>query len=171
MSKKYQNPVKGHVPCPVCQSESTVHQVGEGKLIATGEPPKNARNIGLKYYHCPKCGNSPASKSVTEYIDSAMNLEVVDGGDLVTEEEALTELLDSVTVTEQPETAEVNNGEVSSTDVTESKKGEETEKKPFNPLFKRVLIGLLVLLALLWAFRKLMPKQVDAEGGEDVATA
>ncbi len=37
---KVENPVRGYVSCPVCQSVSTVHQCGEGKLIATGETPK-----------------------------------------------------------------------------------------------------------------------------------
>ncbi len=42
MSKAFANPVRGAVRCPVCSSLSTVHQVGEGKLIAEGEPPKTA---------------------------------------------------------------------------------------------------------------------------------
>ena len=33
---KHPNPIRGHVSCPVCQSPSTVHRVGEGKLIAEG---------------------------------------------------------------------------------------------------------------------------------------
>lgn len=64
---KQPNPVRGYVPCPVCASISTAHQVGEGKLIAEGEPPKNSRNLGLFYYRCPQCGNSSMSKSVNAY--------------------------------------------------------------------------------------------------------
>ena len=64
---KTPNPSKGFVPCPVCQTPSTVHMVGEGRLIETGEPPKNGRNLGLHYYRCPKCGNSSMSKSVSQY--------------------------------------------------------------------------------------------------------
>lgn len=37
---KYENPVRGYISCPVCQSAATTHQVGEGQLIASGEPPK-----------------------------------------------------------------------------------------------------------------------------------
>ncbi|MCL9777062.1 hypothetical protein [Vibrio methylphosphonaticus] len=66
---KVPNPVRGYVTCPVCSSGSTVHIVGEGKLITHGEPPKNTRNAGLKYYRCPECGNSPMSKSVHSYIE------------------------------------------------------------------------------------------------------
>ena len=65
---KYENPVRGYIACPVCQSAATTHQVGEGQLIASGEPPKNSRNIGLMYYRCPECGNSSNSKKVTEFI-------------------------------------------------------------------------------------------------------
>ncbi|MCF9512982.1 hypothetical protein J8A90_23475, partial [Vibrio parahaemolyticus] len=47
---KHPNPIRGHVSCPVCHTASTVHRVGEGKLIAEGEPTKNGRNLGLLYY-------------------------------------------------------------------------------------------------------------------------
>ena len=73
---KTPNPSKGFVPCPVCQTPSTVHMVGEGRLIETGEPPKNGRNLGLHYYRCPKCGNSSMSKSVSQYcIDHLVSTE------------------------------------------------------------------------------------------------
>ncbi|MEZ9126176.1 hypothetical protein AB4145_06195, partial [Vibrio splendidus] len=65
---EHKNPIRGYLSCPVCQSVASAHQVGEGKLIATGEPPKNSRNIGLMYYRCPKCGNSSHSHEVTKFI-------------------------------------------------------------------------------------------------------
>ncbi|MEZ9440348.1 hypothetical protein [Vibrio atlanticus] len=66
---KFQNPVRGYVPCSTCPQTATVHQIGEGKLIAEGEPPKNGRNLGLLYYRCPTCGNSSMSKGVNQYIE------------------------------------------------------------------------------------------------------
>ncbi len=55
---KHPNPIRGHVSCPVCSSHATVHRVGEGKLIAEGEPTKNGRNLGLLYYKCPSCNKA-----------------------------------------------------------------------------------------------------------------
>nr|WP_198557162.1 hypothetical protein [Enterovibrio nigricans] len=52
MSNQYPNPVRGYVPCAHCGSTATVHCIGEGKLIATGETPKNKRNVGKQYYRC-----------------------------------------------------------------------------------------------------------------------
>ncbi|MGF1747727.1 hypothetical protein [Vibrio cionasavignyae] len=69
---KVPNPVRGYVTCPVCSDTATVHMIGEGRLIAEGEPPKNPRNLGLLYYRCPNCGNSQMSKSVNQYIDDHM---------------------------------------------------------------------------------------------------
>ncbi|MDF4400790.1 hypothetical protein P3406_23890, partial [Vibrio parahaemolyticus] len=69
---KHPNPIRGHVSCPVCHTASTVHRVGEGKLIAEGEPTKNGRNLGLLYYKCPNCGNSPMSKSINAFVESNM---------------------------------------------------------------------------------------------------
>ncbi|MCG3758855.1 hypothetical protein EXA21_04700 [Vibrio cincinnatiensis] len=52
------NPIKGYVCChmPDCGAVSTVHAVGEHKIITAGEPPKNKRNVGRLYYNCPNCG-------------------------------------------------------------------------------------------------------------------
>ncbi|MDF4750969.1 hypothetical protein P3542_24395, partial [Vibrio parahaemolyticus] len=83
---KHPNPIRGHVSCPVCQSPSTVHRVGEGKLIAEGEPTKNGRNLGLLYYKCPSCGNSPMSKSINAFVESNMvdSVEQLEVSDAVT---------------------------------------------------------------------------------------
>ncbi|WP_159657178.1 hypothetical protein [Vibrio atypicus] len=165
---KYPNPVRGYVSCPVCASASTVHQVGEGRLIELGEPPKNARNLGLKYYKCPECGNSSISKRIDDYITKngvteeselkaliAEPLEVLG----VTESSAL-ETVESV----EPELiAEPSDDKVGSTALTES---ETEDKAPVSTsffTFKRVLTALGVLIALLWAFRLLMPKPQSEE--------
>ncbi|WP_143698094.1 hypothetical protein [Vibrio sp. qd031] len=52
------NPIKGYIKCtmPDCDQVGTVHAVGEHKIIETGEPPKNKRNIGRLYFNCPTCG-------------------------------------------------------------------------------------------------------------------
>ncbi|MGI2788774.1 hypothetical protein [Vibrio fluvialis] len=160
---KHPNPVRGFVPCPVCQTVSTVHQVGEGKLMAEGEPPKNGRNLGLKYYRCSRCGNSSMSKSVNEYVENHM---AEHESDLLT-----TVVDDALTVesVEQVVPVEVSQGKVDSTELTEpeSKKTPVTQKPFFT--VKRVLMVLGVLLALLWAVRMLMPKPELKEAG-NVAT-
>ncbi|HDM8070791.1 hypothetical protein [Vibrio harveyi] len=69
---KTPNPTRGYVPCPVCSRISTVHMVGEGKMIDTGETVKNGRNLGLLYYKCPSCGNSSMSKTVSDYCTEHM---------------------------------------------------------------------------------------------------
>ncbi|MCC5486520.1 hypothetical protein AB6E94_24685 [Vibrio lentus] len=69
---KTPNPTRGYVSCPVCSRASTVHMVGEGKLIDTGETVKNGRNLGLLYYKCPSCGNSSMSKTVSDYCSEHM---------------------------------------------------------------------------------------------------
>ncbi|QIA63328.1 hypothetical protein GT360_07260 [Vibrio astriarenae] len=52
------NPVKGFIRChmPDCGCISTVHAVGEHKILTVGEPPKNQRNTGRLYFNCPNCG-------------------------------------------------------------------------------------------------------------------
>lgn len=52
------NPIKGFIHChmPDCGCVSTVHAVGEHKILTTGEPPKNQRNTGRLYFNCPNCG-------------------------------------------------------------------------------------------------------------------
>ncbi|MDA0130490.1 hypothetical protein OH458_20720 [Vibrio sp. MarTm2] len=161
---KHPNPVRGYVPCPVCSSVATVHQVGEGRLIAEGEPPKNSRNLGLKYYKCPSCGNSSMSKSVDKYIDEhfstdkdavAQALEALDS----TEANAL----DTVESVEPDVIAEASNSKVESTELTEPPTDEsQVENKPVLNL-KRVLTALGVLMMILWVVRLLMPKPQSEE--------
>ena len=161
---KYPNPVRGYVPCPVCSSEATVHQVGEGRLIAEGEPPKNNRNLGLKYYKCPSCGNSSMSKSVDKYIDEHFSTERIMVGQILDELDSTEpSALKTVESVEPELIAEPSDDKVGSTELTES---ETEDKAPVSTsffTFKRVLTALGVLIVLLWAFRLLMPKPQSEE--------
>lgn len=173
MSAKHPNPVRGYIACAVCSSPSTVHNVGEGKLIATGEPPKNGRNIGLMYSCCPKCGNTAPSKKGTEHIqahkvDNESDLPVVVTevqpvvtekplleGVLVTEELTEPEAVDTITT----QTAETSIDAVGSDDVTEPPPPTKKAKPWLKQVF--ILLGLFVFLA--WSIRELMPKRVVTE--------
>ncbi|MGR5324118.1 hypothetical protein ACP3VW_09705 [Vibrio sp. DNB22_17_1] len=175
---KHPNPIRGHVSCPVCSSPSTVHQVGEGKLIAEGEPPKNGRNLGLMYYKCPKCGNSAMSKSIHAFIESNMvesvkQLTTPESSDAVTIES------DLPTVEPTPETVEsLDSPSLESTEQSEALtvKPQTSEpptpvKKPVFPV-KKVLAGLAIVALLMWAIRQLVPtkKPTDktTEQGEPI---
>ncbi|GAB2650489.1 hypothetical protein [Vibrio panuliri] len=179
---KYPNPVRGFIRCPVCQKASTVHQVGEGQLIETGEPPKNSRNIGLKYYRCPDCGNSAISKSGSSYIDqhvvehesdlptvgqTEVQPEVTENqpekltenATLVTEEltEQEGELIEAISATDSVTeiATKANNDKVSSAKETEKPNTMANESKPW---LKKTGMVLLMLFFLVWAIRQLMPK-------------
>lgn len=192
---KYENPIRGYLSCPVCQSIATTHQVGEGQLIATGEPPKNNRNIGLMYYRCPECGNSSNSKKVTEYIHAHSVAELTELKPNLTEKSSVTppvlvtEPNRAVTedapmhepvlavkpterLTESVQTDEVSHDAASNREVTELESNNETTKQPFP--FKRVLIGLASVIFLLWAVSQPLPKpKAEAEplqGGEHGAS-
>ncbi len=180
---KYDNPIRGYVRCPVCASGATVHQVGEGQLIATGEPPKNSRNVGLKYYRCPECGNSSISKKVNEFIESH---QVSDSTELLPLEASQSAVLEGELLTEnQPkpetevtgddsvttETAQASQDNVSSGEVTEEKDGSEAGKTPGFLTLKRVLIAFGLMLCIGWMVRQLMPKkkhQEEEKGGDHV---
>lgn len=156
---KVANPVRGYLSCPVCQSVATVHQVGEGKLIELGEPPKNNRNLGLLYYKCPKCGNSAMSKEISSYVEKHIQPEsnqvvteevtvdlteaVTVEGDIVTEELTVEEL-DAQPLLDKVESVEVT---VDNSDV----------KAPFlTP--KRVATALGMLLLLFCGWQKMKPR-------------
>ncbi|WCE29963.1 hypothetical protein [Vibrio sp. SCSIO 43137] len=168
---KYTNPVRGQVPCPVCTKTATVHQVGEGKLIAEGEPLKNGRNLGLLYYRCPDCGNSSISKSVNQYIETALNVEISVEDENPTVSEALEGSVESAALTETVIEHEASADKVGSVEPTESQKEDKPARTGLSPLVKRVFIGLVILLALIWAARRLLPKKSEERGGDDVATA
>ncbi len=65
------NPKHGYIRCFSCSEPSTVHIMGEAKLIASGEPPKNKRNTGRYYYVCPSCGTQQP-KNAQERISAAL---------------------------------------------------------------------------------------------------
>ncbi|TOO40166.1 hypothetical protein CGH39_15485 [Vibrio parahaemolyticus] len=150
---KHPNPIRGHVSCPVCHTASTVHRVGEGKLIAEGEPTKNGRNLGLLYYKCPNCGNSPMSKSINAFVESNM----VDSVEQLEVSDAVTIDVELPTVEPVPETEPPTDPEPVATPV----------KKPPFPV-KKVLAGIAFVALLIWAIRQLMPTKQPTEQGEPI---
>ncbi|EKF9663224.1 hypothetical protein O1C66_003487 [Vibrio cholerae] len=181
---KHPNPIRGHVRCPVCSTPSTVHRVGEGKLIAEGEPTKNGRNLGLHYYRCPNCGNSAMSKTIDSYIVEHM---LSDESQLTAMSTEVTETVQPLEIEPQPEmltavpvessvdvllaneTIEPSNDAV----VSELSTVEPTVKPPIEPLpfftVKRVLALLSALIFLMWMLSKLLPKkQPEAQPNANV---
>ncbi|MFH4556885.1 hypothetical protein [Vibrio diabolicus] len=172
---KHPNPIRGHVSCPVCQSPSTVHRVGEGKLIAEGEPTKNGRNLGLLYYKCPSCGNSPMSKSINAFVESNMvdsveQLELSDAVTIETESPTVEPVPDIVASTDMPSIAADEPAEAPSVE-SESEPVPTPVKKPPFPV-KKVLAGIAFVALLIWAIRQLMPTkkptEPDTEQGEPI---
>lgn len=155
---KTPNPVRGHVSCPVCHTNSTVHMIGEGKLIDSGETVKNGRNLGLLYYKCPNCGNASMSKSVSAYCTEHMQASP----------DLLPTAPDKVeTAIEPPEKPEISDESelVESTDVTPIEPTPSTEKTadkaplPENrlqPQFLKVGACLGVALVLLLAVKRML---------------
>ncbi|HCK0627792.1 TPA: hypothetical protein NGT82_003372 [Vibrio parahaemolyticus] len=176
---KHPNPIRGHVSCPVCQSPSTVHRVGEGKLIAEGEPTKNGRNLGLLYYKCPSCGNSPMSKSINAFVESNMveSVEQLEMSDTVTidaELPTVEPVVETVANTDMPSIAAdepVEAPSVESEHATEQEPAPTPVKKPPFPV-KKVLAGIAFVALLIWAIRQLMPTkkptEPDTEQGEPI---
>ncbi|MEH0087147.1 hypothetical protein V6261_03700 [Vibrio alginolyticus] len=161
---KHPNPIRGHVSCPVCQSPSTVHRVGEGKLIAEGEPTKNGRNLGLLYYKCPSCGNSPMSKSINAFVETNM----VDSVEQLKLSDAVTIEAQSPTVEPVPETvASTDTPSVETEQATEPEPAPTPVKKPPFPV-KKVLAGIAFVALLVWAIRQLMPTKQPTEQGEPI---
>ncbi|WP_286295456.1 hypothetical protein [Vibrio apostichopi] len=179
---KYENPVRGYIACPVCQSTATTHQVGEGQLIASGEPPKNSRNIGLMYYRCPECGNSSNSKKVTEFIKANSVAELTElkpnptekgsviESDLITEPNPI----DASELTELVQMDEVSKDAAPNREITETVADEKTENAPSKFPFKRVITGLASVIFIIWAVSQLLPKPKapteQSQGGEHGAS-
>ncbi|MEZ8137575.1 hypothetical protein ACED34_18880 [Vibrio splendidus] len=179
---KYENPVRGYIACPVCQSTATTHQVGEGQLIASGEPPKNSRNIGLMYYRCPECGNSSNSKKVTEFIKANSVAELTELKPNLTEKGSVTpsdlitepNYIDATELTESVQMDEASKDAVSNREITETVDDEKTEKTPSKFPFKRVITGLASIIFVIWAVSQLLPKPKapteQPQGGEHGAS-
>ncbi|NTU36564.1 hypothetical protein HLV51_19010 [Vibrio diabolicus] len=156
-----------------------MHRVGEGKLIAEGEPTKNGRNLGLLYYKCPSCGNSPMSKSInafveTNMVDSVEQLEVSDTVTIEAESPTVEPVPETVASTDMPSiTADepVEAPSVESEQVTEPEPAPTPVKKPPFPV-KKVLAGIAFVALLIWAIRQLMPTkkptEPDTEQGEPI---
>ncbi|NLS13355.1 hypothetical protein HGP28_10670 [Vibrio sp. SM6] len=157
MANKYPNPVRGRVHCPVCNTSSTVHVVGEGRLIAEGEPIKNGRNLGLYYYKCDECGNSAISRRVDEFVRQNM---VVEGEPLpALQTNAPTEPLTANPADLEPEPTDAP-AEVAPPVVAEME-GPTVPQAPAKPdkhWLKALLAALAVAALLLYAVRQLQPK-------------
>ncbi|TON48434.1 hypothetical protein CGH57_12565 [Vibrio parahaemolyticus] len=168
---KHPNPIRGHVSCPVCHTASTVHRVGEGKLIAEGEPTKNGRNLGLLYYKCPNCGNSPMSKSINAFVESNMvdsveQLEVSDTVTIDVELPTVEPVPEIVASTDMPSIAVAEPVEAPSVETEPPTEPEPVKKPPF-PV-KKVLAGIAFVALLIWAIRQLMPTKQPTEQGEPI---
>ncbi|WP_010647855.1 hypothetical protein [Vibrio campbellii] len=168
---KHPNPIRGHVSCPVCSSPSTVHRVGEGKLIAEGEPTKNGRNLGLLYYKCPSCGNSPMSKSINSFVESNMvesvdQLNTPESSDAVTNEGDISTVEPVVETVKSTDTPSLEQNEVVTVETPDSEAPMPVKKRVF-PV-KKVLAGLAIVALLLWAVRQLIPTKKPTEQGEPI---
>lgn len=168
---KHPNPIRGHVLCPVCSSPSTVHRVGEGKLIAEGEPTKNGRNLGLLYYKCPSCGNSPMSKSINSFVESNMvesvdQLNTPESSDTVTNEGDISTVEPTIETVESTDKPSLEQNEVVTVETPESEPPMPVKKRVF-PV-KKVLAGLAIVALLLWAVRQLIPTNKPTEQGEPI---
>ncbi|WP_198298125.1 hypothetical protein [Vibrio gazogenes] len=154
---RQQNPVRGFVRCPVCTSSSTVHQVGEGRLIETGEPPKNNRNLGLMYYRCPECGNSSISRKVNDFI----GVNMVENESQLQAEARLPD-----PVTPLPITGEVVTDETSQDTVSEQDN---------RVVIRRFIMLIGVIVFIVWLIRRFMLRvklnEVNESAGVQDATA
>ncbi|CAH1526275.1 conserved hypothetical protein [Vibrio jasicida] len=165
---KHPNPVRGYIQCPQCPEVATVHQVGEGELIATGNTPKNSRNIGLKYYKCPKCGNSSISKSCDEFITQNMNSEQPEPTLEPAKSSNKDELFNALESVKQDNAttiidvqAQASNDEALSGDVVTEQSVEPALKTQGNQTLKRIAIALALLAFALWSASKLLPQQQE----------
>ncbi|WP_454442806.1 hypothetical protein [Vibrio bathopelagicus] len=161
---KTPNPTRGYVSCPVCSRASTVHMVGEGKLIDTGETVKNGRNLGLLYYKCPSCGNSSMSKTVSDYCSEHMQ-ESVAQLPVLNEVVELTE--DEPTIIE----AQTNTDSTEMTTVDQALPTEEIqdEVQPPKPSLKPQLLKvgacLGLILVLLFTIKRLLVTPKSTQEG------
>ncbi|CAH1564773.1 hypothetical protein [Vibrio jasicida] len=165
---KHPNPVRGYIQCPQCPEVATVHQVGEGELIATGNTPKNSRNIGLKYYKCPKCGNSSISKSCDEFINQNMHTEQPEPTLEPFKSNNKDELFNALESVKQdnPTTvidvkAQASNDEALSGDIVTEQSVKPALKTQSNQTLKRISIALALLAFALWSVSKLLPPQQE----------
>ncbi|OIN23730.1 hypothetical protein [Vibrio barjaei] len=180
---KTPNPVRGYVDCPVCQSAATVHMVGEGRMIDTGEPPKNSRNLGKLYYRCPECGNSSVSNKVNEYCVDHMRdtsekpqalpdkVETLDSTVELTVEptvEPTVELTVEPTVDEVVESTDSTEMiTVDPTPITEPTEETVTPPKPsLKPQLLKVGACLGLILVLLFAIKRLLATPQPTQEGD-----
>lgn len=163
---KTPNPTRGYVSCPVCSRASTVHMVGEGKLIDTGETVKNGRNLGLLYYKCSSCGNSSMSKTVSDYcsehmqksasllpvVNEVVELEKVEGEPLVDEAPINTDSTEMATVDQKLPTEEIQDEVL-------------PPKSSLKPQLLKVGACLGLILVLLFTVKRLLATSTPTQEG------
>ena len=163
---KTPNPTRGHVSCPVCSRASTVHMVGEGKLIDTGETVKNGRNLGLLYYKCPSCGNSSMSKTVSDYCSEHMQ-------ESVTQLPVLNEVVELELTEDEPMAieAQTNTDSTEMTTVDQALPTEEIQdevlppKPSLKPQLLKVGACLGLILVLLFTIKRLLATPKPTQEG------
>ncbi|MFL9755368.1 hypothetical protein BCV26_002290 [Vibrio cyclitrophicus] len=163
---KTPNPTRGYVSCPVCSRASTVHMVGEGKLIDTGETVKNGRNLGLLYYKCPSCGNSSMSKTVSDYCSEHMQ-------ESVAQLPVLNEVVELELTEDEPTVieAQTNTDSTGMTTVEQALPTEEIqdEVQPSKPSLKPQLLKvgacLGLILVLLFTIKRLLATPKSTQEG------
>ncbi|WP_140323102.1 hypothetical protein, partial [Vibrio parahaemolyticus] len=140
---------------------------------------KNGRNLGLLYYKCPNCGNSPMSKSINAFVESNMvdsveQLEVSDAVTIDAELPTVEPVVETVASIDTPSVEvieQVNAPSVETESPTEPELVAMPVKKPPFPV-KKVLAGIAFVALLIWAIRQLMPTkqptEPESEQGETV---
>ncbi|MEZ9340330.1 hypothetical protein AB4176_20990 [Vibrio splendidus] len=163
---KTPNPTRGYVSCPVCSRASTVHMVGEGKLIDTGETVKNGRNLGLLYYKCSSCGNSSMSKTVSDYCSEHMQ-------ESVTQLPVLNEVVELELTEDEPTVieAQTNTDSTEMTTVDQALPTEEIQdevlppKPSLKPQLLKVGACLGLILVLLFTIKRLLATPKPTQEG------
>ena len=145
------NPKRGYVRCPMpgCGEVCTVHMTGEHRLIESGEPPKNPRNIGKLYYRCPECGNSPNSNKVHSYIENHMvqTVQELDTPPVQTVKESVQTVAESVTE-KAPQTSNDGFKALVEPDKKTEPEPKKTTWKTLMPWFAGVFVVVFLLIAL-----------------------
>ncbi|CAH6921415.1 conserved hypothetical protein [Vibrio chagasii] len=159
---KTPNPTRGYVSCPVCSRASTVHMVGEGKLIDTGETVKNGRNLGLLYYKCPSCGNSSMSKTVSDYCSEHMQ-------ESVAQLPVLNEVVELELTEDEPTVIETDSTEMTTVDQALPTEEIQDEVQPPKPSLKPQLLKvgacLGLILVLLFTIKRLLATPKSTQEG------
>ncbi|MBM4923885.1 hypothetical protein HYO37_22765, partial [Vibrio parahaemolyticus] len=132
-------------------------------------------NLGLLYYKCPNCGNSPMSKSINAFVESNMveSVEQLEASDAVTidaELPTVEPVVETVVSIDTPSVEVIEQVNAPSVETELKTEPEPVKKTPF-PV-KKVLAGIAFVALLICAIRQLMPTkkptEPESEQGETV---